>query len=77
MAFDDREFVGSNAPISGAGASNENDWPLVVVRERFQKRLGAMDIDIEKVEASYRDGILTLSVPKAVSVQPRRIQVKS
>lgn len=52
---------------------------------RIERRYGAFrrvialgtDIDIEKVEASYRDGVLTLNVPKAVAVQPRRIQVKS
>jgi HSP20 family protein len=35
------------------------------------------DVDAEKVEATYRDGVLKLHVPKVASVQPRRINVKS
>lgn len=38
-------------------------------------RLGAA-IDASRVEAHYRDGILRLSLPKAESAKPRRIQVK-
>jgi HSP20 family protein len=38
--------------------------------------LGA-DVDAEGVEANYRDGVLTLNVPKVAAVQPRRIAVKS
>lgn len=35
------------------------------------------DVDVDKVEATYRDGVLTVSVPKVPSVQPRRISVSS
>lgn len=35
------------------------------------------DVDVEKVEANYRDGVLTLEVPKVAAAQPRRINVKS
>lgn len=38
--------------------------------------LGA-DVDAEGVEANYRDGVLSLHVPKIAAVQPRRINVKS
>jgi HSP20 family molecular chaperone IbpA len=34
-------------------------------------------VDAEGVEANYRDGVLTLNVPKVAAVQPRRIAVKS
>lgn len=34
------------------------------------------DVDADKVEATYRDGVLTLHVPKIEAVQPRRISVK-
>jgi HSP20 family protein len=30
----------------------------------------------EKVQAQYRDGVLTLTVPKAESVKPREIEIK-
>lgn len=35
------------------------------------------DVDVEHVEANYRDGVLTLQVPKVPAAQPRRINVKS
>lgn len=35
------------------------------------------DVDVDRVDASYRDGILSLNVPKIPAVQPRRINVKS
>ena len=35
------------------------------------------DVDSDKVEATYRDGVLSLQVPKVEAVQPRRINVKS
>jgi HSP20 family protein len=38
--------------------------------------LGA-DIDVEKAEADYKDGVLTVRVPKAASVLPKRIPVRS
>lgn len=35
------------------------------------------DVDPDHVEATYRDGVLTVVVPKVAAVQPRRINVKS
>ena len=35
------------------------------------------DIDAENVEATYRDGVLTVTVPKAPEAKPRRIAVQS
>ncbi|KAA3664867.1 MAG: Hsp20/alpha crystallin family protein [Chloroflexi bacterium] len=35
-----------------------------------------VDVDSEAVTASYENGILTLSVPKAEAVKPKRIEVK-
>ncbi|MGE0760203.1 MAG: Hsp20/alpha crystallin family protein [Pirellulaceae bacterium] len=37
--------------------------------------LGA-DVDVEKVDAEYKDGVLHVHVPKAETVLPKRIQVK-
>jgi HSP20 family protein len=36
-----------------------------------------MDVDAEKVQASLRDGVLTLTLPKAEAAKPRRINVAS
>lgn len=34
-------------------------------------------VDLEKVEASLKDGVLTVRLPKAPEIKPRRIEVKS
>jgi HSP20 family protein len=42
---------------------------------RRRIRLGE-DIDLERLDASYRDGVLTISLPKVEHQQPRRIPVR-
>jgi len=34
------------------------------------------DVDVEKVEAALRDGILTLTLPKAEAAKPKQIDIK-
>ncbi len=34
------------------------------------------DIEVEKVEAAYKDGILTLTIPKMEKAKPKQIEVK-
>lgn len=34
-------------------------------------------VDVSKIEAELRDGVLTLHLPKAEALKPKRIQVKS
>jgi HSP20 family protein len=51
---------------------------------RVERRAGAfrrtvqlpLEVDGEKVEAVYRDGVLTLRIPKSPQHQPRRISVQ-
>jgi HSP20 family protein len=43
---------------------------------RFHRAIRLPDrVDPDKVEAAYKDGLLTITVPKAESAKPRRIQV--
>lgn len=45
---------------------------------RFHRAVRLPDrVDGERVEATYQDGLLTISVPKAEEAKPRRISVKS
>jgi HSP20 family protein len=36
-----------------------------------------VDIDIEGVKADYRDGVLTVTMPKAEAARPKRIEIKA
>ena len=50
---------------------------------RIERRYGTFsrtirlpeDVDVEKAEAKYRNGVLTLRVPRADAAKPRRIEV--
>lgn len=35
------------------------------------------EVDVEHVEAAYRDGVLTVTLPKAPSARPKRIEIKA
>ena len=70
--------------ISGeraAGIPEESDKVTVYAAERFSgpfKRAISLpeDADSARVEASYRDGILKVVVPKRESAKPRRVEVR-
>lgn len=35
------------------------------------------EVDAERVDAIYKDGVLTVNVLKAAAAQPKRIQIKT
>lgn len=61
---------------------NEDKRPNFVKRERvygsFSRSFDVSGIDVEKIEAAYNDGILTLTMPKKVEVKPasRKLEIK-
>ena len=62
--------------------TTNNDGKNILVRERtfgkFSRRVNLpMPVDVDAIDASYDNGVLTLVLPKAESAKPRQIQVKS
>jgi HSP20 family protein len=79
----DIHFAGRELRISGARhASTEDETTTYHRRERFTGnfsrtlRLG-VPIDADKVEAIYKDGILTVTLPKSEAALPRKIRVNA
>jgi len=45
---------------------------------RFQRTLTLpSQVDVDKVNANYQDGILTVTLPKSEAAKPRQIQIKT
>ena len=73
---------GDTLAIRGEIRRDESSQRKYVLLERptgkFERTLNInMPIDHEGVEASFKDGVLTLTLPKAETVRPRQITVKS
>ncbi|MGD9522188.1 MULTISPECIES: Hsp20/alpha crystallin family protein [Tepidiphilus] len=59
----------------------ENDQVTVYANERFAGKFRrtislSEDLDPDKVEATYRDGVLRLRIARKAHLQPRRIEIK-
>lgn len=69
-------------PEGDGEAKDERKAPASAhISERFHGRFQRVlslpdDVDPEKVEANYRDGVLHVSVARRASAQPRRISVQ-
>ncbi|HYY54531.1 MAG TPA: Hsp20/alpha crystallin family protein [Candidatus Dormibacteraeota bacterium] len=71
--------VSIKAEVKPDAGVREESWLL---RERrygtFQRHFGLpMEIDPNKVEASFDNGVLTLTLPKAETVKPKQVKVKT
>ena len=68
--------------VSGERAAEEvTENDTVYARERFAgsfKRVISLpeDVDTGRVEASYRDGVLKIAIPKREASKPKRIEVR-
>jgi HSP20 family protein len=60
---------------------NNGDWQMLAnerVRGSFSRQLVLGDnLDLERIEAGYRDGVLRLVVPVAEKAKPRKIEVQT
>ena len=60
--------------------ARNGDWEMLATerpRGLFSRQLVLGDnLDLERIEATYRDGVLCLRVPVAEQAKPRKIQVQ-
>lgn len=72
---------GQRAGVAPAGAAAGDERSTLHINERFDGRFRRVvslpdDIEAQAVQASYRDGVLRVSVPRRAQAQPRRIEVQ-
>ena len=82
LSMEDIEVLvtGNEVTISGERKIAEPEGALFHRRERASGRFSRVltlpwDIDAEKVQATLRDGVLTVTLPKRESCKPRKVQV--
>ena len=67
--------------IRAERVSGNGDWQMLASerpRGAFSRQLVLGDnLDLEHIEAGYKDGVLRLVVPVAEKAKPRRIEVRS
>lgn len=82
LKMDDIEVLvqGDELTVKGERKASEEEGVTRHLQERkageFKRTLQLpVEIDAEKVEASLRDGVLTIKLPKSQAVLPRKIAV--
>jgi HSP20 family protein len=76
----DVQLTGDSLTVRGERTQEKREGGHYVHVERpegsFQRSFTlGIPVDFEKVQASYRDGVLTISLPKAEAVKPRKVQI--
>ncbi len=74
--------VGNELTVKGQRKAPEEKDVVVHRQERavgeFSRTITLpVDIDAEKVEATLRDGVLTLTLPKSQAARPKKISIKT
>jgi HSP20 family protein len=67
--------------VSAERVARNGDWEMLASerpRGRFSRQLVLGDnLDLDRIEAGYHDGVVRLSVPVAEKAKPRKIQLQT
>ncbi|MEL6824552.1 MAG: Hsp20/alpha crystallin family protein, partial [Calditrichota bacterium] len=82
LSKDDFKVVAEEGVLTISGERKNNEDLKYLQRESgygsFSRAFNIGDrIEAEKITASYKDGVLTLTLPKAEKVKPKAIKVKA
>jgi HSP20 family protein len=83
MSIEDLEIYvheGDQLSIKGSRKASEIEGAKLRRRERscgaFQRTFKLdSDVDVEKVSADFKNGVLTVTLPKSEAVKPRKIEI--
>ena len=83
VSLDDVEitFEGEQLKIHGHYPENDEDVQFVtreLFNGEFERRLTFnVPVNVDEIEATFENGVLTLSVPKAEEIRPKQIKVQT
>jgi HSP20 family protein len=84
LKMEDMEILvkGDELTLRGERRTEDREGVTYHRRERGSGSFSSVvrlpvEIDVEKVEASLENGVLTITLPKAPSARPRKIEVRS
>ena len=76
------QVTGNELRLSGSREMTDDEKTTVHRRERFTGQFSRalrlnVPVDADQVQAVFKDGILTVTLPKSESALPRKIQVQA